>query len=860
MSQAPKWITPAGSIGSFEQGKPMSAVFTTVGSTDFDLIAGTAPGYFNFHITTGTTLTDVTTLEISGTPYFFAEDITSEFVLRAYNNYGVTDRTFTISITGSQAPVWETASDYLQVGPNLEPYALNKNRVDYLLHANVVGLEHGQTLRYFIAENDGSLPPGLVLNQNNGLISGYVDDVLTLDFLASKIGGYDGETYDSYPYDHAVIINNNNQGVPTSIAKIYQFYVTATNGVHSTRRKFKIRVDDPSEFRADTTQITDDTTKFLAGISYLIPPVWQNSDFSLLPNPSNLGTLRANSQQILDLTIYDPYPFVGPVSFDWTIVQVNPEIAMLTDSKNDELDAPTVNLVGQNYIFVSKAIGVPIAGLLIQLFPYVENASGNIYTVTSVEPYGNGYKLNLDEPLLTSIPNQTTLYCGSLSTHPPGLTLDSDQGILYGRLPYQPAYSRNYRFTIRITKTDQETNVTVSNNHIFNLTLKGDVETTINFVSTSTLGTLIPGQVCDLAVKAEHSSGNLGITYSLTGGKLPPGLTLTGQGNLTGIVPVNVPTESSFNKMFEWIDGTTFDLNTTTFDREFTFNITARDSYLLSAVSKDFKVVVAETALKPHTNIYVKPFLSQSQRMYFKSLVSDSVIFDPNLLYRADDTFFGVQSQIKMTLEYGIEKLNLDNYVPALTNYFKRRRYYFGEIKTATAVDIHGTQIYDVVYVDMIDDQMIGNSISTDKSFTQKVNGQLNTYYPDSILNEQYSLETIQINGGVNINVDTQLRPKFMQSLQMSSGIPLGFIKAVILCYTLPNQGSKIIGNINRSGYDFKTLDFDVDRIVVEETADYIGLGPKYLVFGSAGSSSGFYIDTEDDQDIETEDGNILTL
>jgi len=155
---------------------------------------------------------------------------------------------------------------------------------------------------------------------------------------------------------------------------------------------------------------------------------------------------------------------------------------------------------------------------------------------------------------------------------------------------------------------------------------------------------------------------------------------------------------------------------------------------------------------------------------------------------------------------------------------------------------------------------MIGNSISTDKSFTQKVNGQLNTYYPDSILNEQYSLETIQINGGVNINVDTQLRPKFMQSLQMSSGIPLGFIKAVILCYTLPNQGSKIIGNINRSGYDFKTLDFDVDRIVVEETADYIGLGPKYLVFGSAGSSSGFYIDTEDDQDIETEDGNILTL
>jgi hypothetical protein len=858
MSQAPKWITPAGSIGSFEQGKPMSVVFTTVGSTDFDLIAGTAPGYFNFHITTGTTLADVTTLEIAGTPFFFSEDVTNEFVLRAYNTYGVTDRTFTISITGSQAPVWETAADYLQVGPNLEPYALNKNRVDYLLHANAVG--YGQTLRYYIAENDGTLPPGLVLDQKTGLISGYVNDVLTLDFLASKIGGYDGETYDSYPYDHAVIINNNNQGVPTSIAKIYQFYVTVTNGVHSTRRKFKIRVDDPNEFRADTTQITDDTTNFLAGIGYLIPPVWQNSDLSLLPNPSNLGTLRANTQQIIDLRVYDPYPFVGPVGFDWDIIKVNPEIALLTDSQNDLLDAPTVNLVGQNYIIVSKAIGNPTAGLFIQLFPYVDNASGNLYTITSVETYGNGYKLNLNEPLLTSIPNQTTLYCGTASAHPPGMILDSEKGILHGRLPYQPAYSRNYRFTIRITKTDQETAVTVSNNHIFNLTLKGDVETTINFVSTSSLGTLVPGEVCDLAVKAEHTSGNLGISYSLTGGKLPPGLTLTGQGNLTGIVPVNLPTESSFNKMFELIDGTTFDLNTTTFDRKFTFNVTARDTYLLSAVSKDFTIVVAETALVPHTNIYVKPFLSQQQRIYFKSLVSDSVIFDPALLYRADDTFFGVQSQIKMTLEYGIEKLNLDNYVPALTNYFKRRRYYFGEIKTATAVDIHGTEIYDVVYVDMIDDQMIGNNISAGKSFTQTVNGQLNTYYPDSVLNEQYSLETIQINAGVYISVDTQLRPKFMQSLQMSSGIPLGFVKAVILCYTLPNQGSKIIGNINRSGYDFKTLDFDVDRIVVEETADYVGLGPKYLVFGSAGSSSGFYIDTEDDQDIATEDGAILTL
>ena len=56
-----------------------------------------------------------------------------------------------------------------------------------------------------------------------------------------------------------------------------------------------------------------------------------------------------------------------------------------------------------------------------------------------------------------------------------------------------------------------------------------------------------------------------------------------------------------------------------------------------------------------------------------------------------------------------------------------------------------------------------------------------------------------------------------MQTLQKSTGVPLGFIKASILCYTLPNQSPKIIDNIRSSGFDFKNIDFEIDRITLED-------------------------------------------
>jgi hypothetical protein len=914
MTLAPKWLTPKGSIGTFPQGKNASFTVDTIGARDFDLVAGNVNsiGYFSFQITTGTSYTDVTSLTITGTPFTVNQDVSTEFVLRASNEYGVIDRTFSINVTGPTDPEWITPSGYLQLGPNLEPYCINKNRVDFTLQATTLVVPKNQKITYYIADNDGQLPPGLRLNPNTGIISGYVNDQLSIDFLASKTGGYDAEFYDGYPYDHALLFGNTVEGRLVSITKIYQFYVTVTDGISSARRKFQIRVEDPNTFRTDTTQITDDTTNYLSNIGYLIPPIWLDTDSSLLPNPSNLGTLRANNNQVIDLNAYDPYPFVGPVTFDWELIKVNPEIRFLSNSETNAVGTPISNTIGSGYLITQKTVGVPAVGMSLQLNPYVKNAGSTVYRINTVEKYGDdGYKLGLgvltkyksdvntlnDLPLSNSpgdmykvlssnryfvcnglpnsfidiginalgfinyqlelnVPDITTLFVGSLSSQPPGIELDTEQGILYGRIPYQPAYSRNYRFTVRITKTDQETGETVSNNHIFNLTLKGDIETTIQFLSDEVLGDLKPGHISDISVVAKHTSADLDVTYSLTGGKLPPGLLLTPTGNITGVIPTNIQT--NFDIAATGFNTTTFDVGATTFDKSYTFNVTARDSYLFSAISKDFTINILENTIIPYTNIFVRPLLKRDQRAYLRNLVENYSIFDSSLIYRRDDPNFGVQSSVKMTIQYGAQKIDLDKYVPALTYYFKRRRYFFGELKSAVAVDSAGNHVYDVVYLDIVDDQMIGNQISVAPSFTQEVNGQVVTYYPDSVINEQFAIKEIEVDVGHPLSIDDDYRPKFMQTLQNDTGIPLGFVKAFILCYSLPNQSGKIISNIKRSGFDFKLIDFDVDRIAIENPLDYNGT--RYLLFGSGTADTGFYITSEDDQDLLTEDSVELSL
>jgi hypothetical protein len=155
-----------------------------------------------------------------------------------------------------------------------------------------------------------------------------------------------------------------------------------------------------------------------------------------------------------------------------------------------------------------------------------------------------------------------------------------------------------------------------------------------------------------------------------------------------------------------------------------------------------------------------------------------------------------------MLLETGIEKVDLDLYAEAMTEYFYRKRFYFGEVKSILAQDSDGNDVYEIIYVDIIDDQMMGSDrvgVSVD--------------------NMRSELESIVIDGDT-ILVDERLQPKYMTTLDENTGIPLGFVKAVPICYTIPGGALKILSRINNAiktgQFNFNNYNFDTDRIVIE--------------------------------------------
>ena len=1091
----PVWVTPAGFLGTLSERRTISipVVATGTGIT-YSLISGSLPTGVYLNPNTGLLL---------GTPISVALDTDTTFVVRAQNSAGVADRTFNFTTTGVDAPIWVTPRGILPIGLNGELYVINQQYVNYQLRAETDILLSGNTLKYYIADNQGQLPPGLTLSQN-GTIQGFVNDNLILDSEASINGGYDTEAYDQYPYEHnaidlneldssnvfaqfdivnialsnpcVVFVNGNHNlvdgrliylrnlsdpielngngyyakvnssnsialfsdqnlttpvssigldvytgggelvwgsaslGRPGFINKTYQFYATVTDGIVSTQRLFTIDVVDRNSLRVDNTLLSVDSEYVDSSAGYLLAPIWQSKYGDKLPNVYNLGSVRANRDQILTVYDYDPYPTDGPTIFNWTTLTVNPDIRLTADSRVGVTNIASQNLRSQNAIYFKDAEIIPVKGMQIRLSEYISGSDPITYTVTGVIRLSDSSGvINIDQPLSQSIPDNSVFYVGTPSRRPAGLDLDPISGNIYGKLLYQPTYSESYRFTVQVVKINQQTadttiyeaiesndarivgkryfegltvsttatmtsvvvdnliseakdqlpdpltytgiigdiilvgisdNViyndllavmggttyafiysdtdsnprweyvgeTITSSQIYILNVLGEVFSSIQWISTGSIGSIRSGEISELAVKAINTNTNYSITYELISGQLPNGLVLRSDGSIQGkikntgqtyfdfgtttatfvgsisqnvltvdtvtngtIVPHQYITTTATNPGLvadtfvisgsgnTWIlnnhtTSTTYDVvsstttvigtettiiittttittssitlstasfsattlspnafdeeiltidtGATTTDQNYYFTIRASDAYRLSAVDREFYITVVADTLTEYTRIYIKPFLTRDKRNSYRDFVTDSLIFDPVLIYRPFDPEFGIQTQIKMLLETGIEKVDLDLYAEAMTEYFYRKRFYFGEVKSILAQDSNGNNVYEIIYVDIIDDQMIGsNRVGV------------------SVDNMRSELESIVIDSDT-ILVDERLQPKYMTTLDENTGIPLGFVKAVPICYTIPGGALKILSRINNAiktgQFNFNNYNFDTDRIVIE--------------------------------------------
>ncbi len=656
----------------------------------------------------------------------------SRFVVRATTPTGFRDRTFYIDVDGADDPLWNTAAGYLPVGVFNESYAFNNQYVDFQLSASATEAPENTVLKYYIANNDGTLPPGLTLDED-GRIHGFVRDKLIYDGFISESGGYDTEAYDGYTYDHAGASKGNAPDKRTSgLPKLYQFRVTVSDGVRNVKRTFKILVTSVDILQYNSTSMPVDIV-LPATTSSIQPLQWLNG--------SDLGTIRANNNQDLRVEVYDPAPLVGTVTY--TLIE-----------------------------------------------------GPDIYT-----------KL------------------------PENLYLDPDKGHIYGYTPYQPAYTRDYSLTVQAVKTNKLTLEKFTATNTFTLALKGEIESYIEWVSDSDLGTLDAGQISELSIQAQQLQGDYEIKYSLKDGNLPMGISLQRDGSLSGTAEYSST-------------GT------------YTFTVVASDVYELGVIERDFTLTVTPFNDKQYTSIFVRPFLPQSKRDSFRDFVSNEFTFDPKLMYRYFDPNFGVQSNIKMHLHFGIEKLALNEYVNALWENFYRRRFYFGDVKVAKAKDSSGNVIYEVVYLDIVDD-MVNNE---GKSASRIIYYNNDIYYPGSVDNMRKQLALTVLPDDTYVDINEFSMPKFMRTAQDGYYEPPGYMRVVPLCYALPGEGSRIRSRIKLSGFDFKQIDFEIDRIIVENSLD--NTSAKYLIFERQALgfriTSDYYLFGTDEIQLSAEDNQPL--
>lgn len=375
--------------------------------------------------------------------------------------------------------------------------------------------------------------------------------------------------------------------------------------------------------------------------------------------------------------------------------------------------------------------------------------------------------------------------------------LDIKTGVINGYLNYTPQYSATYTFKVRVTKTSSADGKVAFRDRTFTLTVLGSVESNLSWVTTSTVGTLEMGQISELSIVAANTDPLQKITYTLTSGSLPSGLSLATDGSIQGRLNY---------------------FTTSTSVSTFNFTAKAKDSNLGSEITKSFTLRVNGYTGKKYSQMLFEPLLSQEDRDYFTVFITNNLIFEQSLLYRPYDSFFGVQRSLQFILEHGIEQLNLNSYVPAIQNYFYRKKLYFGNIKTAFALDDSHNKIYEVVYVELVDNLVNEDGVPINETVA---NGNT-VLYPNSIDNMRGELENIAA-------TDELFLPKFMKTVQDDSGVPLGRILCLPLCYCLPGNADKIINRIKASGMDFKKIHFDIDRIKILNTLD--NSTAKYLLF-----------------------------
>lgn len=428
---------------------------------------------------------------------------------------------------------------------------------------------------------------------------------------------------------------------------------------------------------------------------------------------------------------------------------------------------------------------------------------------------------------------------------PSFLKIDRFNGYLSGQLPDINFVNQTYNVTVQMTRMIAA--VPVVQLITFTLTVEGisgnkveflDPENNVLASSQIYSYALVQGEDSTLAVQAQWSSNpNQLLYFDLAGGSLPPGISLSARGLLVGRI--------SWQARLG----------------EYSFTVGAYDPTLrtpdlapLNLQRQNFSIVVNpkifdRTRVSRSYDAYYRAFLPNDQRRVWKNLVSDSILFGENIIFRPEDTNYGRHMDCEFLAFPALKEYDMEKFVTTVSQNWTAKRFRFGAFQTAKVLDQLGAYIADVVYVSIKDNLTNAKGLSPGQQLTNPITG--DQLHPSTLINQ---LDRMIADPGV---VSDSMLPQWMTSVQ-DDGRPVGFIPAAVLCYLTPGNGVKTVKKIKTLGISLNTLDFHVDRILIKQvptnsaptsfdtastmidgdqtTFDIDNLGDKYIYFNTDGA------------------------
>jgi len=722
----PVWTTTAGKIATIDEQVAYSLQLeaNTSDSTaiTYSVIAGSLPA--GMQVTTDGLLT--------GTPAEVAKRTLYTFVVRATAGTAITDRTFSLDVQGSDAPVFTTAAGQLQLDDSTRVglyWVIDGSSVSLQMQATDSDTRAGQTLVYEISQ--GELPPGVTMSKS-GLISGIVQ--LTDDEKFGVRGGYDGsgneDEFDGI-YDRTVTTK--------SISKNFDFVVRVSDGTSFVEQNNSIFVYSADFWRVSNTAITIDATEIdgsplTMDLSANRRPVFRTG--------SDLGTFRHDNALVVKIDVEDFDPLQGDLEY--------------------------------------------------------------------------------------------SIQSGSL---PAGVSIDVNSGELYGQLARQSAVETTYTFTVRANRV-VSTGVNVFTDQQFTMKVIGEIDIGIAFTTPTVIGTLKADVPSILSVEAVAEETNRVLTYSVTAGSLPTGITLSNQGNFVGTIDPSDFTDST---------------------RAFTFTVTVSDQYQSAATSKEFTLNIdIPFTQTEYGNMsgHATSFIDQN---IFYNIAQDPNINSTENIFRPEDANFGMRLKPDMLMMAGLEAQTLTAFQQQMEQNHAPKTLYFGDIKTAVAKDGTDTK-YEVVYLEIKDHlvnkdgqsvassinlrdavvkPVIGPRASSMNATTDYVDYEVTTdgglafstsgskvRYANKLSADLGFIETVYPNAVANMrsrmkslgHKEWDYLPLWMKTTQAGDLAPLGYVTAVPICYCKPGTSALVKKRIEDKQLNFKNIAFTVDRYVVSKS------------------------------------------